>query len=77
MASKLVISVLRQIYVPPVLLHQHENGTYDVVDGKQRMTSLIIYIMGVCSHLPCRERPVHDPWFTYPLTFPSNILPSV
>lgn len=46
MASKLIISVLRRLYVPPVLLHEHEDGTYDVVDGKQRMTSLIIYMMG-------------------------------
>ena len=40
-ASRLIATALCNRYIPPVVLHEKSKGTYDVVDGKQRLTSLL------------------------------------
>jgi len=47
--SFLIDSILRNYPIPPIFLHQHidaSNGktTYDVIDGKQRLTSILRFI---------------------------------
>ncbi|NOK18830.1 DUF262 domain-containing protein [Corallococcus carmarthensis] len=47
--SFFIDSILRNFPVPPIFLHQHIDDTtgrtmYDVIDGKQRLTSLIRFI---------------------------------
>ncbi len=49
--SFLIDSILKNIPIPPIFLHQiidDETGktTYDVIDGKQRLTSIIRFIEG-------------------------------
>ena len=49
--SFLINSILRNFPIPPVFLRQHINDndgttTYDVIDGKQRITSIIEFIEG-------------------------------
>ncbi|EOD19207.1 hypothetical protein EMIHUDRAFT_243158 [Emiliania huxleyi CCMP1516] len=44
-ASRLVVTVLCNRIVPGVVLHEKEKGVYDVVDGKQRLTSLLCFYM--------------------------------
>jgi hypothetical protein len=44
-ASRLVVTVLLNRFVPGVVFHQKEGGTMDVVDGKQRLTTLLSFVM--------------------------------
>lgn len=44
-ASRLIVTVLCSRLVPAVVLHEKEKGTYDVVDGKQRLTSLLAFYL--------------------------------
>lgn len=43
-ASKLVESVLIGIPIPTIYLCQEEDGSYSVIDGQQRITSLVKYL---------------------------------
>ena len=43
-ASKLVESVLLGIPIPTIYLCQEEDNTYSVIDGQQRITSLVKYL---------------------------------
>ena len=46
-ASRLIATVLCNRYVPPVVLHEKTKSCYDVVDGKQRLTSILgFYLNG-------------------------------
>lgn len=44
-ASRLVATVLCRRHVPPVVLHEKEEGVFDVVDGKQRLTSMLGFLL--------------------------------
>lgn len=45
-ASRLVVTVLCSRFIPPVVLHERKKGHYDVVDGKQRLSSLLAFYYG-------------------------------
>lgn len=42
-ASRLVVTVLCNRFIPPVVLHEKKKGVWDVVDGKQRLSSLLAF----------------------------------
>lgn len=45
-ASRLIITVLSKRFIPPVVLHEAEQGKHDVVDGTQRASSLFSFYFG-------------------------------
>jgi uncharacterized protein with ParB-like and HNH nuclease domain len=45
-ASRLMLTVLEERFVPTVVVHQKPDHKYDVVDGKQRITSLLSFYYG-------------------------------
>jgi len=45
-SSRLVVTVLCQRYVPSIVLHAVEPTKFDVLDGKQRLTSLMGFYFG-------------------------------
>ena len=45
-ASRLVLTVLGERFVPAIVVHQKKDNTYDVVDGKQRLSSLLSFAYG-------------------------------
>ena len=45
-ASRLIETVLGKRFVPPIVLHERDGGRYDVVDGKQRLLSLLSFYFG-------------------------------
>ena len=44
-ASRLIATVLCNRFIPPLVLHEKKKGCFDVVDGKQRLTSLLGFYM--------------------------------
>ena len=44
-ASRLVVTVLCNRLMPAILLHEKEKGCYEVVDGKQRLCSLLTWYL--------------------------------
>ena len=44
-ASRLIVTILCKRFMPPLVLHETEPGRFDVVDGKQRLTSLLGWYM--------------------------------
>jgi hypothetical protein len=44
-ASRLIATVLCNRFVPPLVLHETAKGRFDIVDGKQRLTSLLLFYM--------------------------------
>ena len=44
-ASRLLATVLCNRFIPPLVLHEKKKGCFDVVDGKQRLTSLLGFYM--------------------------------
>lgn len=44
--SALIESILLQIPIPPIYVYQDENGTWDIIDGQQRV-STIFKFMGI------------------------------
>ena len=44
-ASKLIVTVLNRRLVPQIVLHEKhdQEGVYDVVDGKQRLTAMLCF----------------------------------
>ncbi|MGK3746583.1 MAG: hypothetical protein ACI8RD_009855 [Bacillariaceae sp.] len=45
-ASRLILTVLEERFVPTIVVHQKPDNTYDVVDGKQRLSSLLSFYYG-------------------------------
>jgi hypothetical protein len=45
-ASRLVETVLARRFIPPIVLHKTSKSCYDVVDGKQRLMSLLSFYAG-------------------------------
>lgn len=43
-ASKLIESILIQIPIPTVYLYQENDGRLSVIDGQQRMTSIVRFL---------------------------------
>jgi uncharacterized protein with ParB-like and HNH nuclease domain len=48
-ASRLVVTVLESRIVPPIYLEEDNRGHFLVMDGKQRLTSLLAFVTGSCS----------------------------
>jgi hypothetical protein len=44
-ASRLVVTVLCNRIVPAIVLHERSKGIFDVVDGKQRLTTLLSFYL--------------------------------
>ncbi|CAB9511662.1 Inherit from COG: conserved protein [Seminavis robusta] len=44
-SSRLVATVLCNRFIPPLVLHEKSKGVFDVVDGKQRLTTLLGFFM--------------------------------
>lgn len=44
-ASRLIVTLLLNKVVLPVVLHEKTKGTFDVVDGKQRLTTMLRFLM--------------------------------
>lgn len=44
-ASRLIVTALCGRFIPGVVLHEIETGRYDVIDGKQRLISLLSFFM--------------------------------
>ena len=44
-ASRLIATVLCNRFIPPLVLHERKKGIFDVVDGKQRLTTLLGFYM--------------------------------
>lgn len=44
-ASRLVVTALCNRIVPGIVLHEVQKGTYEVVDGKQRLTTLLSFYL--------------------------------
>lgn len=44
-ASRLIATVLCNRHVPPVVLHEKQDNCYDVVDGKQRLTTILGFLL--------------------------------
>lgn len=52
-ASRLIVTALCNRFIPPVVLHEVSKGVFDVVDGKQRLTSLLgFYLNSKNAKLP-------------------------
>lgn len=49
-SSRLVSTILCNRYLPPIVLHEKKKGSYDVVDGKQRLTSLLGFYLNGSGH---------------------------
>jgi 5-methylcytosine-specific restriction endonuclease McrA len=46
-SSRLIVTVLCNRLVPPIVIHERNEGEFDVVDGKQRLTTLLgFYLNG-------------------------------
>eukprot|EP00429_Kryptoperidinium_foliaceum_P111032 CAMPEP_0176295494 /NCGR_PEP_ID=MMETSP0121_2-20121125/57697_1 /TAXON_ID=160619 /ORGANISM="Kryptoperidinium foliaceum, Strain CCMP 1326" /LENGTH=121 /DNA_ID=CAMNT_0017636577 /DNA_START=319 /DNA_END=684 /DNA_ORIENTATION=- len=45
-SSRLVATVLCQRFIHPIVLHEQSKGHFDVVDGKQRPTSILGFYLG-------------------------------
>jgi Protein of unknown function DUF262 len=55
-ASRLIVTALCTRFIPPVVLHEVSKGVFDVVDGKQRLTSLLLfYLNSKDAHLPKQQ----------------------
>lgn len=44
-ASRLLVTVLCSRFMPPIVLHEKRKGQFDVVDGKQRLTTLLGFLL--------------------------------
>lgn len=44
-ASRLIATVLCNRYIPPIVLHEKEKGKYDVIDGKERLTTILAWYL--------------------------------
>mmetsp|Transcript_60103 Transcript_60103/g.178202 ORF Transcript_60103/g.178202 Transcript_60103/m.178202 type:complete len:621 (-) Transcript_60103:80-1942(-) len=44
-ASRLVVTALCNRFVPGIVFHEKKKGSFEVVDGKQRMTSLLAFYL--------------------------------
>jgi Protein of unknown function DUF262 len=44
-SSRLVATALCNRFIPPLILHERSKGIFDVVDGKQRLTTLLGFYM--------------------------------
>jgi hypothetical protein len=51
-ASRLIATALCNRYDPTVVLHENKKGHYDVVDGKQRLTSLLGFFLNGEDNMP-------------------------
>lgn len=45
-ASRLIESILMDVPIPVIYLAEEKNGTYSVIDGQQRLTSFLSFIIG-------------------------------
>src|SRR3954464_15746047 len=44
--QRLIDSIIRQWHVPPIHLVANDDGTYDVLDGQQRLTAIRDFVNG-------------------------------
>ena len=45
--AKVIESILKDFAIPSIVLWENEkDGSYDVIDGKQRLTSIFLFISG-------------------------------
>jgi hypothetical protein len=45
-SARLIETVLGRRFVPPVVLHEQIDGIYDVIDGKQRLSTILAFLLG-------------------------------
>lgn len=45
-AARLVETVLGNRFIPPIILHEQHDGRYDVIDGKQRLATILSFWFG-------------------------------
>mmetsp|Transcript_20569 Transcript_20569/g.19901 ORF Transcript_20569/g.19901 Transcript_20569/m.19901 type:complete len:461 (+) Transcript_20569:141-1523(+) len=45
-SARLIETVLCQRFIPPIVLHEQANGTFDVIDGKQRLSTILSFWYG-------------------------------
>jgi uncharacterized protein with ParB-like and HNH nuclease domain len=43
--SKLLMTILRNRVVPPIVLHEVAAGKFEVLDGKQRLTTILNFLL--------------------------------
>ena len=45
-ASKLIETILYNRFIPPIVLHEKNDGNCDVIDGKQRLSTILAFLLG-------------------------------
>ncbi|HFC9438880.1 TPA: DUF262 domain-containing protein, partial [Vibrio cholerae] len=64
--SLLIDSILKNIPIPPIFLREHidKQGktSFEVIDGKQRLTSIFRFIDNEISTIDDDTDPLHDDW---------------
>jgi len=59
-ASRLIATVLCSRFVPPIVLHEKVKGEFDVVDGKQRLTSLLGFYLNREGAEPAKDPVIRE-----------------
>lgn len=45
-SARLIETILGRRFIPPIVLHQQDDETYDVIDGKQRISTILAFYFG-------------------------------
>ena len=45
-AARLIETILNKRFIPAVVFHEKEDGTFDVIDGKQRLSTILSFYCG-------------------------------
>ena len=63
-SARLIETILNRRFIPPVVWHEKEDGNFDVIDGKQRLSTILSFYLGKrgydAYHLPlsaCELKP--------------------